>query len=170
LGAAAANKPCDVVLVVAWRRAAFLLAALERLLQADGSEDHVYVFQIDYGYDPEVLAVACAWPLQKRIVLASEHPFTPLKSNSYTVLEGYRYAEMARPDPLCTAGPRGAQPGLGCPQGLPERYQYPAADTGWSGDLRTAGLHAGGGYPGRERLLPLSPRRPLGADPGPVRW
>lgn len=166
MGTAAANKPCDVVLVVAWRRAAFLLGALERLLQADGSEDHVYVFQIDYGYDPEVLAVACAWPLQKRIVLASEHPFTPLKSNSYTVLEGYRYAEMARPDPQARAGHGRA---WGARKAYRRGMSTPA-DTGWSGDLRTAGLHAGGGYPGRERLFPVSPRRPLGADPGPVRW
>lgn len=89
------NRPKDIVLVVAWQRSAMLLAALDFVLRADLAEQHVYVFQLDHGFSPEVLAVACAWPLEKRISFPPPHrEFTPANSNSYTVLEAYRYGEM----------------------------------------------------------------------------
>ena len=81
--------------MVAWQRAAFLLATLDLVLQAELADQHVYVFQLDDGVSPDVLAVACAWPLEKRVVLAPPHrDFTPPNSNSYSVLETYRCGEM----------------------------------------------------------------------------
>ena len=89
------DRPKDVVLVIAWQRAAFLLATLDNVLRAQLADEHVFVFQLDEGFSVDVLAVACAWPLEKRIVLAPPHAdFTPANSNSYSVLEAYRYGEM----------------------------------------------------------------------------
>eukprot|EP01047_Picozoa_sp_COSAG01_P004278 COSAG01_NODE_140_length_24259_cov_41.225096_15_plen_506_part_00 len=91
----------DVMLIVGWQRAAFLMTALHRLLRADASEEHLYLFQLEYGYSDDVLAVACAWPLPSRIVFTPAHApgthgpgYTPGHWNSFTVLEGYRQAEM----------------------------------------------------------------------------
>eukprot|EP01043_Picozoa_sp_COSAG02_P076182 COSAG02_NODE_16057_length_1117_cov_1.103143_1_plen_276_part_01 len=67
------GRPYDIVLVIAWQRAAMLLAALDFVLRAEFAEQHVYVFQLDHGFSPEVLAVACAWPLEKRIVFPPPH-------------------------------------------------------------------------------------------------
>jgi hypothetical protein len=91
----------DVVLIVAWQRPAFLMAALQRLLRADAVEEHLYLFQMEHGYYDDVLAVVCAWPLPKRVALTPAHApgdhgpgYTPGHWNSFTVLEGYRTAEM----------------------------------------------------------------------------
>ena len=83
----------DVVLVAAWRRPEFLIMSLSYVLAATHADEHEYVFILDYGYDPLVLAVATAFPAKHtRIHFSPKHEF--IGGNSFNTLEGYRYAHM----------------------------------------------------------------------------
>jgi hypothetical protein len=91
---ASVNHQLDVAMVTrtSYRVGAMLCTSRLQLL---------YLFQLDYGYQNEVLAVACGWPYPSRIAFTPAHApgsqgpgYTPPHSNSFTVLEGYRTAEM----------------------------------------------------------------------------
>ena len=60
----------DIVMVTAWRRPAFLLQALARLLAATHAEEHTFVFVLEPGYEPLIEAVIAAFPLHKRVYRA----------------------------------------------------------------------------------------------------
>eukprot|EP01052_Picozoa_sp_SAG31_P036220 SAG31_NODE_4486_length_3194_cov_7.612278_1_plen_339_part_10 len=62
----------DVVLVTAWRRPAFLLQTLARLLSADLSEEHRFVVVLEHGYEPLIdtvrpaaFASKCCTPISR---------------------------------------------------------------------------------------------------------
>ena len=83
----------DVVLIAAWRRPEFLLMSLSYVLAATHASEHEYIFILDFGYDPLVLAVAKAFPMpHTHIHFAPKHEF--IGGNSFSTLEGYRYAHM----------------------------------------------------------------------------
>jgi hypothetical protein len=82
------------VLVAAWRRPEFLLISLVHALEARWADDHEFIFILDHGHGAHVRAVVDAFPaIHKRVIIAPEHEFYQ-NSNSFNVLEGYRYAHM----------------------------------------------------------------------------
>jgi hypothetical protein len=87
-----------IVIVPCWRRADFLWACLDRLLQAHGWEQYEYLISIDRDPSPEVVEVAHAYrsefagapdgsPIQ--IITPGSHQFS---GNSFNLLNAYRVA------------------------------------------------------------------------------
>eukprot|EP01051_Picozoa_sp_SAG22_P012697 SAG22_NODE_1345_length_4675_cov_2.245629_1_plen_378_part_00 len=107
------DAPADVVIVTGWRRPVFLLEALTRLLMAELAEQHRYLVVLEPGYEPMQERILEAFPLPLEVFKASRHKLghgckahgdrghacrSVRGGNSFTTLEGYRYAEMLGDD------------------------------------------------------------------------
>lgn len=77
----------NVVLIPCYNRPEFLHVCLELIQQAEGCEDNLYLFQVDWGYDPEVLEIIETFPLKKEVNLTPNHNYP--NKQSYSVLTGY---------------------------------------------------------------------------------
>lgn len=87
----------DIVIVPAWRRAAFLAATLELLALTDDASQE-YWLSLDRGYDRQTLEVANTFARKmggRSRVLRRMHPY---RGNSYNVLESYREAVARGPE------------------------------------------------------------------------
>lgn len=83
----------DVVIVAAWRRPAFLLRTLAQIMRAAASEEHFYLVLLDLHASPAVEEVAAALPAPHLLLRMAPHFFMQAGwGNSYSLLEGYRYA------------------------------------------------------------------------------
>lgn len=80
----------NLILIPCWQRADFLAVTLDHICNAEGAADHLYVFLVDRGYDPEVLTVIRAFPYTKMTRFMPEHPH---HGNTANVMEGYALAE-----------------------------------------------------------------------------
>lgn len=86
----------EIVIVPAWRRPAFLLATLRRLLIADEGSQHYWI-ALDRGFDP-----ACWGPIrefthqlgQRAQAVVMNHSY---RGNSYNVLHTYERAMRRKP-------------------------------------------------------------------------
>jgi len=79
----------NIVVVPCWRRAEFLSVTLDYLKEANNAANHLYLFCVDRGHNPEVPQVINQFPLEKMVRIA---PFNRYKGNSFNVLGGYKHA------------------------------------------------------------------------------
>lgn len=91
----------QVVIVTAWRRPAFLLACLDRLVvAARGRDDLRFILALDRGASHEVVNIATRWThhnintCRARLVRRTGHGY---KGNSFNVLTAYREALTHKP-------------------------------------------------------------------------
>lgn len=88
----------DVVVIPCFNRPEFLSVCLELIQKAVGSEENLYLFQVDFGYDPEVLQVIENFPLQKEVRITEEHSFR--NKQSYSLFKGYENALSYNPEKI----------------------------------------------------------------------
>lgn len=87
----------SIVVIPCWQRPAHLAALLETIDRARGYRDHLYLFSVDRGYDPEILDVIKQW--QKPRSAGREQPelLVTLRQHGYlnstcNIMEAYRQA------------------------------------------------------------------------------
>lgn len=88
----------DVVVIPCFNRPEFLSVCLELIHKAVGAEENLYLFQVDFGYDPEVLSVIEKFPMQKEIQKTPVHRFK--NKQSYSLLKGYENALKHNPQKI----------------------------------------------------------------------
>lgn len=81
----------NVVVIPCFDRACFLSCTLDLITQADQAKDMVYLFAVDFGFDPEVLKVIDAFPFDKAVVQRSRTPYRDGKQ-SHNLLSAYSEA------------------------------------------------------------------------------
>lgn len=85
----------NVVVIPCFDRPDFLSVCLELIQKAIGSEKNLYLFQVDFGHDVEVLSVIEKFPLNKQIEITKFHKFK--NKQSFNVIEGYKNALKHNP-------------------------------------------------------------------------
>jgi glycosyltransferase involved in cell wall biosynthesis len=86
----------NVVIIPCFNRPEFLAVCLELIQKAKGAGENLYLFQIDFGYDPELLEVIEKFPLQKEVRFTEEHLFR--NKQSYSLFKGYENALTYNPE------------------------------------------------------------------------
>lgn len=86
----------SVVVIPCFNRPEFLSVCLELITMAERSDENLYLFQVDFGYDPEVLKVIESFQLRKQVELTPNHDYP--NKQSFSLLEGYKNALTHNPD------------------------------------------------------------------------
>lgn len=87
----------NVVVIPCFNRPEFISICLE-LIQKAEQGDLLYLFQVDFGYDPQVVEVIERFPLKKEIKYTPSH--TLQNKQSYSLLMGYENALQHNPDKI----------------------------------------------------------------------
>lgn len=85
----------NIVLIPCFNRAEFLAVTLELINKAELADTMTYIFQIDFGYEPEILEVINNFKLDKVISYTPEHEYP--NKQSYSLLKGYEVALSYNP-------------------------------------------------------------------------
>jgi glycosyltransferase involved in cell wall biosynthesis len=86
----------NVVVIPCFNRPEFLSVCLELIQKSAGAEENLYLFQVDFGYDPELLTVIEKFPLEKEVQITPTHSFK--NKQSYSLLKGYENALKHNPE------------------------------------------------------------------------
>ncbi len=81
----------DVVLIPCYKRPEMLHHCLKHIQNARGSENLYYIFKVDCGFDPEILAVISSFRYRHEVKLEPENDYD-LGKLSNNIINGYLYA------------------------------------------------------------------------------
>lgn len=81
----------DVCLIPCYSRPEFLELCLKQILAAKGTEDILFLFQVDFGYNRRIDKVIDRFPLEKAVRKTAPIPHTASKLSN-NILQGYRNA------------------------------------------------------------------------------
>lgn len=88
----------NVVVIPCFNRPEFLSVCLELIQKAEGAGENLYLFQVDFGHDPEVLQVIESFPLQKEVRITEEHTYR--NKQSYSLFRGYQNSLILDPEKI----------------------------------------------------------------------
>lgn len=81
----------DIVILPNFNRPEFLTVTLELIQKAHGFEKFLYLFVLDYGFNPELEQIALNWHYNKKILKVPKTSFKHTKQ-SYALYSGYKTA------------------------------------------------------------------------------
>jgi len=79
----------NTVIIPCFNRPEFLFLTLENILKAKHSEEFVYLFAVDWGFDVRILDVINEFPLEKVVIKRKRNAYNSGKQ-SHNLLEAYR--------------------------------------------------------------------------------